>query len=913
MTVVDVAEVEQGREQSAPTPDVQPRGRGGDRWARWWQRRLSTLRRPESVVTILVVASCCVFTFARLQPSQIFKNTTPSGGDLGAHVYLPAYLKDHLLSHWRITGWSPDWFDGFPVLVYYFPLPMLAIVALSEVMPYNIAFKVVVCSGLITLPLAAWALGSLAKLRFPGPACLAAATLPYLFSRQFTIYGGNIASTMAGEFCFSIGLSLALVFLGVVARGLETGRHRSLAAVLLACAALCHVLTAVFAVVGAIVLTLMRLDRRRLRWSLPVLVVGVLLTAFWSLAFELRLPYATDMGYQKITQYISNLFPAAEWWLYGLALVGAIFSITRRRGTGIFLTIMAVLCVGLFRFAPQARLWNARVLPFWWLCLYLLAGLALCEIASVLLESFVLDRTVLRWSLIPLPVVIVLAWLIVVSFPLEILPFGHTNPKTGKYSWLGISTTVKSFVPYWVHDDFAGYQSPDNPRRAEYFALVDEMGRLGKTLGCGQALWEYEPELSGMGTPDALTLLPYWTKGCIGSEEGLYYESSATTPYHFLNQAELSLHPSEPDRGLDYPSGPSVAAGVAHLQMLGVRYYMALTPELQAQADSDSQLRLVAQVGPYPVSYTTGGTTSIKERTWKIYLVSDSQTVAPLINQPVVMRGVDSGGNPWLQASEAWYLDPNIDNVLYAASGPKSWARVPADEKNPPRKPLKPVRVSRIVMTDDSISFNVNRVGVPVVVKVSYFPNWHVSGATGPYRVTPNLMVVVPTSTHVRLLYGYTRVDEAGYTLSGFGILGFVWLLRAGTVSYAGRRRRRGLGRGGPPIASGFDGDLSWPEMLTGTGVDDNDAGLDDTRAIDDDPTGPLPITPTAADALTAPVGAPPDRWSHGPAREPPPPPSTVGPAGAEPGASSAGWPEQADGAEGAETGDGDGPGLGPA
>ena len=33
-----------------------------------------------------------------------------------------------------------------------------------------------------------------------------------LFGREFTIYGGNIASTMAGEFSFSIGLSLALLF-----------------------------------------------------------------------------------------------------------------------------------------------------------------------------------------------------------------------------------------------------------------------------------------------------------------------------------------------------------------------------------------------------------------------------------------------------------------------------------------------------------------------------------------------------------------------------------------------------------------------------------------------------------------------------------------------------------------------------
>ena len=47
----------------------------------------------------------------------------------------------------------------------------------------------------------------------------------------------------------------------------------------------------------------------------------------------------------------------------------------------------------------------------------------------------------------------------------------------------------------------------------------------------------------------------------------------------------------------------------------------------------------------------------------------------------------------------------------------------------------------------------------PVLVKVSYFPNWKVSGASGISRVTPNLMVVTPTSRHVSMHFGYTPVD----------------------------------------------------------------------------------------------------------------------------------------------------------
>ncbi len=755
------------------------------------------MARPEALITFAVVAICVIFTFDELQPSKILANSTPAGGDMGAHVWLPAFLKSHLLGHLRVTGWTPDWYDGFPALTYYFPLPLWAIAFLSYVIPYNIAFKLVTIAGLVALPICAWAFGRLSRMRFPGPACLAVAALAYLFSRDFTIYGGNIASTMAGEFSFSISLSLALLFLGLVARGLRTGRGRALAAVVLCCCALCHVLPMFFAVGGAIVMTVMRLERRRYRWLLPVLAVGGALTAFWSFPFEYRLPYATNMGYEKLTTYITSLFPAKDLWLFVLATAGIVLSVTRRRRTGTFLSIMAVGCAIVFCVAPQARLWNARVLPFWFLLLFLLAGVALAEIGTLIAEAAVRDPLRAGPSLLPVPVVALIIGLLWVGFPLRILPLGHTSVRTGAYSWLGIGSGDKSFVPDWVRWNYSGYQSTSKARSSEYFALVKEMAALGQNPadGCGQAAWEYEPELDQMGTPDALMLLPYWTKGCIGSMEGLYYESSATTPYHFLNASELSLHPSDPERGLSYskttlltPSGtstPDVAAGVAHLQMLGVKYYMALTPETQIQADADPDLTQVGSVGPYPVSYTTGGTTSVRQRTWKIYKVANSTKVAALTNQPVVMKGTASGGDAWLNASQSWYLDPARSDVFEAASGPKSWARVSAKDPSPPRTPLPPVNVTNIKTGDDTVNFQVDRTGVPVLVRVSYFPNWKVSGAKAIYRVTPNLMVVVPTSGHVRLHYGYTPIDWFGFGVTLAGIAGLVALVRLKPARYA--------------------------------------------------------------------------------------------------------------------------------
>src|ERR687898_2470006 len=78
---------------------------------------------------------------------------------------------------------------------------------------------------------------------------------------------------------------------------------------------------------------------------------------------------------------------------------------------------------------------------------------------------------------------------------------------------------------------------------------------------------------------------------------------------------------------------------------------------------------------------------------------------------------------------------------------------------------LPEIAVSDIDVGEESVSFTVDQIGVPVLVRVSYFPNWEVSGAEGPYRVTPNLMVVVPTDTHVELSYGRTWVEYLSYTM----------------------------------------------------------------------------------------------------------------------------------------------------
>ena len=747
----------------------------------------------ESWVTFAIVVICVVFTFTQLSPSDVFSSSTPAGGDMGAHVWAPAYLRDHLLPSFRLTGWTPDWYAGFPAFHFYMVLPSLAIALLSFILPYGIAFKLVAISGLLTLPIACWLFARLVRLPFPAPPLFAVAATAFLFDRSFSIYGGNIPSTMAGEFAFSISLSFAIVFLGVVGRGLENGKHRALAAVLLALTGLCHLIPFLFAIAGAIVWLVVSAARRpgfrtRFWWLLSAGLVGVGLTSWWLIPFYAQSGYMNDMGWEKKTSYMDLLFqrkyldpqlvnsPAIEWVLV-LALLGVVMTVAWKRRGGAFLIGLAALSAVAFRFMPQARLWNARLLPFWYLSLYLLAALGVAELGRTVASLFAKDperpnRTV---TVITAALGAFIA-ITAIAMPLRAMPnsigvgpisieLGGVNAG-GSYNWLFLSTRESSFIPSWARWNFSGYEG--KPAYPEYHDIVQTMDELGQTQGCGRAMWEHEEQHDRYGTPMALMLLPFWTDGCIGSMEGLYFEASATTPYHFLNQDELSTGPSNAQRDLPYQPGAPTAEqfdlGVQHLQMLGVTYYMAISEPMIAFGRANTSLKEVASSGP-----------------WVVFEVADSELVTALDNDPTVLTGIDTS-HGWLDAVVPWYLDTSQWNVWPSSGGPADWQRTTVGEQ-PAVRPTTPVAVTNVETGTDSISFDVSRPGTPILVKASYFPNWHASGADGPWRVGPNLMVVVPTSEHVSLSYGFAPVDYGSWLLTLVAIAGLVALVRLGALA----------------------------------------------------------------------------------------------------------------------------------
>ena len=146
-------------------------------------------------------------------------------------------------------------------------------------------------------------------------------------------------------------------------------------------------------------------------------------------------------------------------------------------------------------------------------------------------------------------------------------------------------------------------------------------------------LWEGGDAIGAYGTPLALMLLPYWTHGRIQSMEGLYFEASTTTPYHFMTVATLAQSPSNPVRGLPYKNIADFDLGVRYLQLMGVRYYAAFSTVAKDKAALNPNLEAVATVPDLDGKPPSG---------WTIYRVKDSPTVQALQYEPVVATGMQS-------------------------------------------------------------------------------------------------------------------------------------------------------------------------------------------------------------------------------------------------------------------------------
>ena len=684
---------------------------------------------------------------------------TPTGGDMGAHVLLPKVLMENLLPSGNLLGWSMDWYAGFPVMYFYFPLPAVTTVLLDLVMPYGVAFKLVTIVGLVVLPTVSYFFVKF--LGFPKfvAAVAGVAGSLFVFMESYSIFGANIKSTLAGEFSFSWSFALSILYVGLVVRNYRSNKaFDPWAGIVLGLTAMSHIITTIMVVVATLPLVLapvlaafrgrdtFRMSLRRSGGVVWTYVIGFGISAFWAMALGVNVfeGMTSDMGWAPVTTIIGSYqnpgspIPGEFVPVLALGIVGIAWTLLRKDRVGIviWMTIFPLAGYFLIAYLDFTVLYNARLLPYWFFGMYIFAGIA------VALASAALAR---RFSHVPRATVIVGAVAVAVMVS-------------------GAALSMHD-LPGWVKWNFEGYEGKqavsDSGESAwgEYENLMQTVDQLPD----GRIMWEANSDMNRYGTPMSLMLFPFWSEGH-PSMEGLFFESSLTTPFHFLNASEVSQRPSNPVRGLEYRS-MNFDRAVKHLAVYDVAYYVSFTEEA-TEAAREYGLAVLAEPAP-----------------WTVFALPDVDRVDVATFEPVVWAGEAD----FVDAALEWYDDVDNLDVWLVEDGPAEWRRVTSVDQR--LESLTPYTVSGTAeitgFEDMGLSFTTDAVGVPHLVKVSYFPNWTVDGGDGVYRAAPSLMVVVPDSENVTMSFQNRWVENLGMVITVVTIVGL------GVYAVVARRRRK--------------------------------------------------------------------------------------------------------------------------
>jgi hypothetical protein len=192
-----------------------------------------------------------------------------------------------------------------------------------------------------------------------------------------------------------------------------------------------------------------------------------------------------------------------------------------------------------------------------------------------------------------------------------------------------------------------------------------------------------------------------------------------------------------------------------------VEYYVSYTPEARERADGHPDMERVAVSEPFAV-----------------YRLPDSPLVEVATFEPSVYDpALAEGAEEYEEVIVDWYADVDLLDRWVAADGPDDWRRI-GPSLNEGLSGAEPVdstgTLTDIVVEDHRISFSTDAIGVPHLVKVSYFPNWVAEGADGPWQAAPSLMVVVPTQSDVTLEFRNQTPEWAGWILTVAGLAALV-------------------------------------------------------------------------------------------------------------------------------------------
>jgi hypothetical protein len=739
--------------------------------------RLDSDRMYAALTFVLIYI--LMLALMNLKPDFILSKTVTTGGDMGSHFVLAQYLRDHLLPEGKLVGWYNGWQAGLPMFQYYFVPPYLLMVVLGYITSLEVAFKLVTIMWFFMLPPAAYLCLRAMGFGSPAPGIAASLSLCLLFLEtvdggNYSQWGGNIKSTLAGQFPYGISFALMVFSIGMLYKGYHDRRLLVPNAVLFALVALNHIYTTIIILLVSTYFLFecfFSKNRAGLFYLAKVFALGFMLAGFWYVPMAFKLSWAMppkDVFYGM--PHLSWVFIPEYAVFYVFALVGLVFGL-RDRDRRMFFLVYSFVVVFMLLFACRyLNFLYVRFLPFLYMLYLMLAAIGVYRLTSGLQAKSVLQA---------LSVFVIALWLSVGVDGLLVV-FARSGDGSwlsqfmdgGKYQWY-VSHGVRD-IPGWVRWNYEGLEGKGSwPALRSIFSYmrgVNVSGRVDVEYG----------DYNYLGTPRVFEVMPVFTGKSV--MEGLLFESSLTFPFFFYMQKTVSETSWWPGFPVRRPVRPDMERGLELFRLYNVQYFIV---------SSKTVNELVSKNPGYVLEKTIND--SQQSVSFNFYRVNPGSDYVEYPRREPVLIVTDD----WKPFSYSWidggFLDVPLAYTSTLGDYELSHFRIIVLNKSIGVKPAQGVsyydsgrlwealaasrvldtgicRTESVLYAEELVS-NVSCAGTPLLVKIPYFPNWQTKDAGRIYMASPSLMLVFPEGNQMRLYYGSTISDTVGWLATLVGLM----------------------------------------------------------------------------------------------------------------------------------------------
>ena len=663
---------------------------------------------------------------------------------MGAHIVPTEFFVTELFNNFKLSGWSQDWFAGYPVYYFYFPLPPIITSLLNFLFPFSISFKTMVLISQVLLVISIELLmrKNSKEFSFYG----FGAGLLYLLTESFTIFGGNLASSLAGQYSFTYSIAFGNISIFYLVKS-KYKYSIEIAALLIGLSVLSHLIP--FMIYLPIFAFYFLKSDKKIYKKISAFLFFLFVAIRFSISLFLNLEFTTNMTYTPYTQ-LSDLVKSD---VLPFVLGAGIYIISSKSKTSLkaisgFEIYLLSISIYLFFYGPESALWNGRIVPFFNLGIIILffnllhfdiknltkkiQGKYPLLLFILLINSYFMYLYYSKWgntySITTISVILIVLFMFLISI----------NSKNFLIYTTIVSLTfgTLSYLPHWLNWNFSGYESKNN--WADITTLYEGLD----TLEPGRVMWEPNSDLNKYGTPMVLMTIPMFTDH--QSVEGLYFDSSITTPFHFLTVSGLAERPSNPVGGLTYING-EFDKGFRLMQDLGVDYFIAYTSSIKDKANKDENFNFLFSNEVFNVYSINSKKVELVEDNLYIF---ESQNFYKRLRNAVLREG---GEQSFFESAYKSFKDEL--NYKIIENYDESFAD-PSDKNTT-------LLISDLNIQNELITFTTNKPNQLHLIKVSYFPNWKIKNGYGPYRISPSFMAVIPKDEFVEIKFESSNVEKA--------------------------------------------------------------------------------------------------------------------------------------------------------